>query len=159
LSNSPRRVVGGHPSDQGDRLGREGRAMRRGRSPGFPPPVPAKQLAVPAQERVGLDDQYGLTPSADTAGQEHQQCSVDGAEAGPLDAAAQDGELVPKEGVLGHERRLTPRQVDEGADSDGRGGRAGSGQQSVTDALDGGASERDQAMEQAGRHGQRLLHG
>ncbi len=45
---APQAVGRGHLTDQRDRLGREGRAVRRGCGPGPPVPVPAEELAMPA---------------------------------------------------------------------------------------------------------------
>jgi hypothetical protein len=72
----------------------------------------------------------------------------------PFDTAAQDAELVAEESILGHERGLAARQISEGADSEGRDGRARGGQQPVLEAMDDGATAPDQAAEQASRQGQ-----
>ena len=72
----------------------------------------------------------------------------------PRDAAAQDGELVTEERILGHERQPAAHQIAERANSDGRGGRADGGRELVLEAADDGATKREQAVEQASWHGQ-----
>ncbi len=77
----------------------------------------------------------------------------------PRDAAVQDGELVAEERVLGHEFRLAPPQIGEGAGSQGRDSRTRGGQQPTAEAVSSGAADRDQAVQQVDRHGQLLLGG
>ena len=109
----------------------------------------AKQLAMPAQKRLGLDDQQRRAPGPDATGQEHEQGTVNRGAAWPPDAAAQDGELVPQERVLGHQRRPTPNQVGEGADCQRGDGRASSGEEPPVEAAHGGAADSDQAAQRA----------
>jgi hypothetical protein len=90
------------------------------------------------------------------AGQEHQQGAIRRGATGPLDAAVQEAELVAEKRILGHQRRLAPHQISESADYEGRGGRASGGQQSPAETLHDGAAERDQAVQQAARHGRRM---
>jgi hypothetical protein len=59
---------------------------------------------MPAQERVGLDEQHRLPPSADAASQEHEQRAVGRRAARALGAPSQDDALLPEEGILGVER-------------------------------------------------------
>jgi CheY-like chemotaxis protein len=150
---APHAVGRRHLPDQGHRLGREGRAVRRGDGPGSPTPVAAEQLAVPAQERIRPDDEQRRPPRADAARQQDQQRTIARRTAGSPDAVVQDGELMAQERVLGHQRRLAPRQIGEGTGYEGRGGRTGGGQKSPMEALRGGAAEGDQAAQQADRHG------
>ncbi len=49
---------------------------------------------MPAQHGLGLDDQDGLAPGAEAARQQHQQRPIMLSAARPLDAAAQDDELL-----------------------------------------------------------------
>ncbi len=132
-------------------VGREGRAVRGGRGPGFPPPGPAEQLALPPQERVRLHEVQRRPPGADAAGQAHQQRTLGRGAPRPRDAAVPAGERVAEEGVLGHQRRSAPRPIDEGADREGRDNRARGGQGSPAETLRDGATARDQAVQQTGR--------
>jgi len=108
---TPEAIGGGHLPDQGDRLGRDLGLARRRRGPRFPPPVPAEQLPVPAQEGGGLHDQQGLPPGPDAAGQERQQRAVGRGAAGALDAAPQHQELPPQQRVLGDQLGLATTQI------------------------------------------------
>ena len=98
---------------------------------------------MPAPERGGRHDVQRRPPRLDPTGQEHQQGAIGPGAARPFDAAAQDAELVAEEGILGHQRRLAARQVGEGADNEGRGGRARGCQQPLVKAARGGVAERD----------------
>jgi hypothetical protein len=77
--------------------------------------VSAKKVAVPAQGRVRLDDAQRLPPAAEAGGQQHQQRAIGRGAARPFAAALRDSTLVAEEGILGHQRRPTPRQI--GADT------------------------------------------
>ena len=65
---------------------------------------------------------------ANAAGQEHEAGPIRRAATRALEAAVQEGELVAGERVLGHQRRRTPRQSGERADSAGCDSRARGGQ-------------------------------
>jgi len=106
---------------------------------------------MPAQQRVRLDNEECRPPGTDAVGQEHQQRAVGARAAGPLNTAAEDGELVAEERVLGRERGLAPRQVGERADGKRRAHRAGGGQEALAEAVRGSAADRDQAVQQADR--------
>jgi hypothetical protein len=100
---------------------------------------------MPAQQGGGLHDAQRRAPGGDAAGQEHEQRAVGRRAAGPCDAAMQDGELVPEERVLGHQRPLASHQIGERADGKGHNCRARGGQESPTEAMHGGTAEHEQA--------------
>ena len=58
LGGAPQRVLKTHSLDQVAHL--LGDARTASRRPGFPPPISGKTLAMPAQQRLGLDDGYGI---------------------------------------------------------------------------------------------------
>ena len=104
---------------------------------------------MPAQERLGLDDQEGRAPGAEATGQEHEQGAIGRGAARPPGAAAQDGQLVAEERVLCHQRRPTPDQVGEAADSQRGNRRAGGGEEPPMEAAHDGAADSNQTMQRA----------
>lgn len=87
----------------------------------LPVPESAKELPVPAQDGLGLDDQDGLGSGPEAAGQQHQQRPIALGAARARDAAAQDEELLTQQRILGDEFGFTPYNVGQCAD-DERGG-------------------------------------
>ena len=63
----PQAVGHGHLADQGNRFGRDGRPVCRRCGARPPPPELAKELAMPPQHGLGLDDQHGVAPGAEAA--------------------------------------------------------------------------------------------
>jgi hypothetical protein len=114
---APQAIGHRHRADQGDRRGREGRAVRRDRCARLPAPVPAEEVAMPAQQCGGLDDAERRAPGGEATGQEHEQRALGRGAARPFAAAMQDGKLVTEEGILRHQRRPAPREVAEGTRS------------------------------------------
>jgi hypothetical protein len=66
---------------------------------------------MPAEQRVGLDDDEGVPPGADSAGEQHQERAVGRRHGRALHAAAQHDHLVAEEGVLGGQLGPTPQEV------------------------------------------------
>jgi hypothetical protein len=117
---TPQPVLAGHPADERDRLRR---GARRAAGPsGPPPPQPPEAVPVPAEQRLGLDDQQGLTPRPDAAGQQDKQRSIRAGGARTLRRAGEDDELVTKERVLGDQLGPAPDQVRGRAEEQGVGG-------------------------------------
>jgi len=69
-----------------------------------------------------LDDEQRLPPRADPTGQEDKERAISRCAARALDTPPQDEELLPQQCILGHEGRLTPREVGERPREDDRGG-------------------------------------
>src|ERR1035437_4826575 len=69
--------------------------------PGLSAPEATKEVAMPAQQRFGLDDEQALAPGAQPAGEQDQQRPVGSGAARPLDAASQDDQLLSEQGILG----------------------------------------------------------
>lgn len=68
---------------------------------GLVSPDQSEQLAMPAEEGIGLDNEEGLSPEWCGSGQENQPDAVLIAELGAFDVALQDDQLLPEEGVFG----------------------------------------------------------
>jgi len=56
---------------------------------------------MPAQQHLGLDDEEGLPPGADPAGEQHQERAVHRRCGRAFDAPPQHEQLLAEEGVLG----------------------------------------------------------
>ena len=98
---APAGVLPGQPDDQLDRLLRQGRASRSSVRVG---PVPPDERPVPAQDRLGRDEERRPALPWHEPGQGGDECPVGPAEPGSCDLAAQDGQLVAEHqdlGVLG----------------------------------------------------------
>ena len=63
-------------------------------------PDEAKQVSMPAQQGVGLDDEEGCFPRTQLVGQEDEGCSVAPGEGGAFRLATEDDHLLAQEGVL-----------------------------------------------------------
>jgi hypothetical protein len=64
---------------------------------------------VPAQQRLGPDDERGLPPGADPAGEQHQERPVRWRHSRALDAPLQHEQLLAQERVLGEQLRPAAR--------------------------------------------------
>src|SRR6266508_2694680 len=98
LSNSPRmrsaphRGLSRHPADQVLDVGAQARPTQPGAGP--PPPEQAPALPVPADHRLGLDDDEVPAPSGAVSVGEQPQRLVPAAETGPrARGAGQDSQL------------------------------------------------------------------
>jgi len=89
---SPESIVGCHFFDQADHLGREPRLVRA--RLGFVLPEQAKELPMPAQQRLRLDKVKRLFPGPNHSGQEHQEKSVRLPVNWSLDLSMEDDELL-----------------------------------------------------------------
>jgi len=69
---------------------------------------------MPAQERLGLDDQESIAPGAEATGEQHQEGAIGGREQWPLDPAAQYHQLMAEESVLEHEVRFAAEDISHG---------------------------------------------
>jgi hypothetical protein len=65
---------------------------------GLAPPYATKQVTVPAQECIKLDDDQGLFPRTELAGQEHKQRAVVPGEFWSLGLPLQHDHLLAQEG-------------------------------------------------------------
>ncbi len=107
--DTPEGVLRRHLPDQGDGPGGEQQASRpRAR---LPPPERAEPGAMPAQQRLRLDEEQCLPSDAGPAGEEHQERPIRRCHGRPLDAPTQVDELLAQEGVLDEQRRSPTQQV------------------------------------------------
>jgi len=149
---TPQPIRGGQLPDQRDRLGRNlGAACLLYRSR-LLPPVPTEQIAMPAQERVGLDDQQGLLPGPDATSEQHQERPIGRGAARALGAAPQDEELLAQQRVLGDEGGPTAHEVGEGTNHDALFGGLRRDGQAVLEGASNGSPELGTATEQANEH-------
>jgi len=118
----------------------------------LPPPVPTEQLAMPAQERVRLDDQQGLLPGPDATGEQHQERPIGRCATRALDAAPQYEELAAQEGILGEEGGPTAHEVGERARRNRRFGGSRRGEQALPKRAGEGSSELGTTAEEASQH-------
>jgi hypothetical protein len=70
---------------------------------GLEPPEQPEALAMPAQERIGLEGEEGFLPSPDPAGEEDEPEAIGWGEARLPNLAVEDDELLAEEGVLRNE--------------------------------------------------------
>ena len=70
-------------------------------------PDEAKQVSMPAQQGVGLNDEERCLPRAQLAGQEYKGRPVAPGEGGAFRLATEDDHLLAQEGVL--EDQIQPR--------------------------------------------------
>ena len=74
-------------------------------------PDQAEQLAMPAEEGVGLDDKEGLSPEGRRSCQQKKPEAVSIAQFRAFDLAMEDDELVPEEGIFGDEMGSTANRI------------------------------------------------
>jgi hypothetical protein len=74
---------------------------------------------MPAQERIGLEDEEGFLPSLDPAGEEEDKPEAIGwCEAWLVNLAVEDDELLAEEGVLGNELGIAASAIEGRAEKD-----------------------------------------
>jgi len=73
---------------------------------------------MPAQERIGLDDEEALLPSPDPAGEEDEPEAIGWGEAWLVNLAVEDDELLAEECVLGNELSLAASEIEGRAEKD-----------------------------------------
>src|SRR3974390_1426321 len=102
---TPQRVLAAHPSDQCSQFCCNRRSPSQ--LPGFPAPVATKAVAMPAQERVRLDDAHHLKNRREPAIKLNEEqpiavCQRDTT----THLALQDDHLLPQHGVLSFKSAL-----------------------------------------------------
>jgi hypothetical protein len=91
---------------------------------------------MPAQERIGLEEEDGFLPTADPSGEEDEPKAIGWCEAWLVNLAVEDDELLEEEGVLGNELGVATSDIEGGAEKDGIAKRPGE--------LEGSAFQRQQ---------------
>ena len=73
---------------------------------------------MPAQEGIGLEDEEGFLPFADSAGEKDQQEAIDWREPWFVDLVVEDDELLAEEDVLGNELGVAASDIEGIAERD-----------------------------------------
>ena len=100
---TPEWILGCHSPDQGDRFRRERRAARPWAR--LPPPKCPEARAMPAQQRLRLDDEKDPPPDADPAGEQHQERAIRRRHGRVLDTPPQHEQLLAQQRVLSQQLR------------------------------------------------------
>jgi len=95
-------ILRGHPPDESADLAREGRPAGARAPPGQPVPVDAEAGAVPAHDRIRLDDGEGLGPTAPEAAQQDPEDPIGGPDVG-MSSTGEGGQLLAEGQILDHE--------------------------------------------------------
>lgn len=106
----PQLIVLGHLLDQSDRV--RGECAASAPMARLELPEEAKSLAMPAQERVRLEDEGGVFPMLDAAGQQDQPQTIRSGKGWLLDLSMEDEELLAEHGVLCDEFGFAAGEVD-----------------------------------------------
>jgi hypothetical protein len=77
---------------------------------------------MPAQERIGLDDEEALLPSSDPAGTEDLPEAIGWGEPWLVNLAVEDDELHAEECVLGNELGIASSEIEGSAEEAGGAG-------------------------------------
>jgi hypothetical protein len=140
LSNSPRirsapktAVVPGHLLNQGHGLCGE-HWFRRCCS-GLVFPVELESLAMPAQQRLWLNNEEGLLPGSCHSGQKHEEHAVHPGTGRSFHLSTQDDQLLAEEGVFCHKLRLAPGKVGQHSLQERSGVGFGPGDEAVVEHL------------------------
>jgi hypothetical protein len=153
---APKAVLPGHLLDQSD--GFQG-------DPGAPTPIarlePPEQpeaLAMPAQERIGLEDEEGFLPTPEPAGEEDKPEAIGWGESWLVDLAVKDDELLAEERVLGNELGIATSEIEGGAEKDRIARRPGELEGSAFQGQQCGVYGSDNS-DDYGRHAEKTLDG
>src|SRR6516225_7955201 len=80
------------------------------RRPRITCPEPAKSLALPADDRVGLDVHQGRAPTLPQQGESDPEQSVKGSQNGPSPLSLEGRELKAKSSILRRHSRMTAEE-------------------------------------------------
>ena len=97
--SAPQRVLAAHSSDEFAYFLRGSRATRLSVA-GFPFPEHAEPLAMPADDRLGLDDDKGILPVWPQAGKEDPEHAVERAKPRPWSFPLQDRHLLAESDIF-----------------------------------------------------------
>jgi len=114
--HAPEAVLPGHLLDQRDGFGGDPGAPTP--VAGLEPPEQPEALAMPAQERIGLEDEDGFLPSPDPAGEEDEPRAIGWGESWLVNLAVEDDELLAEERVLGNELGIAASEIEGRAEKD-----------------------------------------
>ena len=129
--SAPCAVDCGHLADEHDGLGCDGWPMCRCGGTRLSAPEAVEQVAMPAQQGIGLYNEQALAPGVHTAGEQDQQGPVNARAARALGTPSQDDQLLSKERVLGDELRLAAGYIGQRAGDKRSSARSGGDQQAT----------------------------
>jgi hypothetical protein len=108
---SPQVIIAGHGLDQGHRLGRD-IGLPRGRFRSLPP-VPAEEVAMPAEEGIRLHKEKCLLPSFGRPREYDQEEPISPGTRWALDLTTEDDQRLPEQRSFGDKFGLGASEVDE----------------------------------------------
>ena len=114
--HAPETFLPGNLLDQGDGLLGDSGAPTP--VAGLEPPEQPEALAMPAQERIGLEDEEGFLPTVDPAGEEDEPKAISWGEPWLANLAVEDDELLAEEGVLRNECGVAASEIEGRAEKD-----------------------------------------
>ena len=86
---------------------------------------------MPAQERIGLEDEEGFLLTPDPAGEEDEPEAIGWGEPRLPNLAVEDDELLAEEGVLGNELGIAASEIEGKAEKDRTARRSGESERSA----------------------------
>jgi len=111
---------------------------------------------MPAQERIGIEDEKGLLPTPDPAGEEDEPKAIGWGEPWLVNLAVEDDELLAEEGVLGDEFGIAASEIEGRAEKERIARRPGELKGSVFQRQQCGAHASDKPVDQ-GRQAEMAL--
>ena len=102
---------------------------------------------MPAQERIGLEEEDGFLPTADPSGEEDEPKAIGWCEAWHADLAVEDDELLAEEGVLGNELGIAASEIEGKAEKDRTARRSGESERSAFQRQQCGAYGSDKPVD------------
>ena len=113
---------------------------------------------MPAQDRLGLDDDQGIFPVLDRAREQDQARTIGGGEARPFDRAVEDDVLLAEQQVFSDQVRFTAGKVSDGAQGRGVGERPGPARERGGDGAQAALNDRLTTIEDGVPDHHLLLH-
>jgi hypothetical protein len=102
---------------------------------------------MPAQERIGLEDEEGFLPGPDPAGEEHEPKAIGWGEAWPATLAVEDDELLAEGCILGNKFGIAASEIEGKAEKDRIARRSGELEGSVFQRHQCGAYASDRSVD------------
>ncbi len=130
---SPQSIVPRHLLNQGDSL--LGDPWLERSSLRLVSPKELETLTTPAQQRLGLDNEQRLLPSANDPGQKHQEHAVRLGTGSPFHLSTQDDQLLTEECVFCHEFGFASGKVGQRPQQERSGVRFGPNDETVVERL------------------------
>jgi hypothetical protein len=82
-------------------------------------PIQAKELPMPMQKSVRLNDQESLLPRSNQRGHQDEEDAIGPAERWPFHLSLKDDELLAEEGIFCHQFRFASTKVGQGLQRQG----------------------------------------